>query len=275
MAALVTTLVSLFVKQSEFKLTPRSNIPTPKRPHVTFDEETLEGKRIIMIGDVHGCYDELMEILEQTQAHEEDAIVIFVGDLINKGPKNKTVLDFVKKMRNAYAVRGNHDEAVLREMKAQKNEGYELSKKYKWTAELNQSDWDYLSELPYTITIHSKKMIIVHAGLVPGKPLSRQQAPDMITMRNIVFSDYFGGKGWQTTTSGNEGHPWGSLWPGPFHVYYGHDAKRKLQLHEHATGLDTGCVYGGCLTALMIDLDNSKKFFTVKAHSVYREPDQR
>lgn len=118
--------------------------------------------------------------------------------------------------------------------------------------------------------------MIVHAGLIPGKHLERNSWFDMTEMRNIVYEDYYDGEGLKGTKSEEIGDRWITAWRGDLHVYFGHDAKRALQQTEYATGLDTGCVYGGKLTAVLIDQTNLKKqFLETKAKRQYCDPFNR
>lgn len=123
-------------------------------------------------------------------------------------------------------------------------------------------------------------MIVVHAGFMPNIPLQQQNENDMMNMRSLrLVPDEFHGKIWEAT-SRHEGEPWAKSWRGPEHVYFGHDAITKLQKKEYCTGLDTGCVYGGKLTAVLIKTHSSdsvvinhnsleREFFSVDPAKVY------
>jgi hypothetical protein len=191
-----------------------------------------------VIGDVHGCYDEMLDLYEkarQQHGQEFDA-VICVGDLVNKGPKSYQALQHVRTQPNWYTVRGNHEEGALRYMNRQGSE--ENNNKYAWTSQLTNEDIEWLNELPYTIWLEPFQTIIVHSGFIPGVPLEQQSREDMILLRDI------------------NKEPWAHVWEehpsSSYKVIFGHDAKRGLQTYSKALGLDTGCCYGKVLTGVIL-----------------------
>ena len=131
-------------------------------------------------------------------------------------------------------------------------DGKNVKEKLNWIKELTQDDINYLQELPYTISIPHLQAIIVHAGLFPWKPLHLQQPIDMTLMRNIVDPDCQNPRGAERLHPSLPCVPWASQWMGPEHVYFGHDAGRKLQKYPFATGLDTACSRGGRLTGVFL-----------------------
>lgn len=133
---------------------------------------------------------------------------------------------------------------------------------------LAPEDVKWLEQLPFTLRIRSHNVLVVHAGLVPGRPLIEQDPMDMYRMRNLQRT---ADGGWEAVSSGDgDGSvPWAPEWRGPEFVFFGHDAKRKLQVCDHARGLDTGCVYGRELTACLYP---SLDLLTVPAKRVYEEP---
>lgn len=243
-------------------------LPLPARRHQVITEDELAHRRLVVIGDVHGCYDELVELLDKCQARDGNScLTVFVGDLVNKGPKSADVVKLVRSI-SAYCVRGNHDEVALREWQLHRDEGLQLQTQFEWLAELSKDDLDWMFALPYTITIPSLQTIIVHAGLVPGVPVEEQDLGYIIHARDLKLDP--SSSKWVGSRKASPGtKPWASVWAGPQHVYFGHDAARLFQDYDYATGLDTGCVYGGSLTAVFPE--DNRKIIQVKSHAVYRK----
>lgn len=219
--------------------------------------------RTIIVGDVHGCLAELERLFGLVGVTRDDRVVM-VGDLVAKGPESLGVLRLLREL-GAESVMGNHDANLLRHRRARQNgeSRPDTSDAIKKIArKLDDDDWAWLEALPYTIDLPAHGALVVHAGLVPGVSIDRQRPDDMLTMRSIRADG-------TASKRLDEGTPWARLWVGPPHVYFGHDAVTGLQCHDHATGLDTGCVYGGRLTACVLP---DRELVSVKAKRVYAEP---
>ena len=245
-------------------------LPVPVCVHRTLSELEVGGKSLVIIGDVHGCYDELEELVDRCRCKDTNVCTVFVGDLINKGPKSAEVVKLVRSM-GAHCVRGNHDEVCLRGWKNYVEGREPLSPEFRWMRQLDRGDLEWLSELPYTLTIPSLNICVVHAGLIPYVPLSQQPLDCMLHVRNVGYDTAASRWAWHKKTSAEGTVPWASAWTGPEHVYFGHDAIRKLQQYHLATGLDTGCVYGGKLTAVF-PLEEEGRLVQVDAITVHQEP---
>jgi predicted phosphodiesterase len=217
-------------------------------------------RRTLLIGDVHGCLDELQDLLRVAEVDARADRVILVGDLVAKGPDSVGVVALARE-RGFEAVLGNHDAKVLK----MGPEGGDLSplvspREHAYVAaHLTPPDWEYLRGLPTTLLLPHLNIIVVHAGLVPGVPLEQQERRFLLNLRSITPEG-------EPSKRVDEGAPWGSLWPGPEHVVFGHDAVRGLQQHAHATGLDTGCVYGNALTGLLLP---ERRLVSVRARRAY------
>lgn len=231
----------------------------PKPVHQVVHCSELRPGRVVVLGDVHGCADELRDLLAKCQYDEGVDTLITVGDLVNKGPKSTEVLDLVRQL-GALVVRGNHDEAAVTAFNKMQR-GEEVKKKFQWVPAMSQEHLAYLHGLPFSLLLPELRVLVVHAGLVPGTSLEQQSLKDMFKMRDVVPASQAGADaasdcsagGWLASEEAVEGgRPWAGEWRGPWHVFFGHDAKRKLQLHAYATGLDTGCVYGNQLTACVL-----------------------
>jgi len=239
-----------------------------RQQHIVIKKGELENKRVLIIGDVHGCLDELVALLAKCNYDADVDQVVLVGDLVNKGPKSAEVVRYVREIPNVLCVLGNHDVALLKWLS--KPEPLRPAS-YAYASQLTSEDVAWLQHLPWTITLEDFNAIVVHAGVVPQKPLAEQSLNDLTKMRNVKSSrDSSKAEVLEATESVNNGGvAWSSVWAGPEHVYFGHDAVRGLQQFPFCTGLDTGCCYGRSLTAITLP---GQELFQVEALEVYQIP---
>ena len=287
-------------------------------------EEDPDGnRRLIFVGDIHGCARELKNLLKKVEFDEEKDHLIAVGDLVSKGPDNLGVLDELIRV-NASSVRGNHDDRVLSMVPSVLEGSAETSSKGSEKdkailRQLSRHHLKYLQSTPLILRIpplplastssrktHSpiaEEILVVHAGLVPAIPLKAQDPYFVMNMRSIYTKSHLplaeaeakNGKskpwhdiwGWYNdrlfrkkslkdfdiydSLEDEDADSWlGKLglidtkkWPKPQVVVYGHHAKAGLQLARWSKGLDTACVKGNELTAMVLDANGSYKIVSV------------
>lgn len=200
---------------------------------------------IFVVGDVQGCHQELCDLLDAAGWDPARHRLALVGDLINRGPASKGVLELAEKL-GALAVVGNHEDGLLKgkggtlELVRQEL-GPDLEK---WMA--------WIRALPTHLVFGD--WILVHAGIAPGKRPEQCSRDELTRIREVG------------------GRPWFYSWRGPETVVFGHWATLGKVDVPLAKGLDTGCVYGGRLTGLWwpqkrwVSVPARKKWFDWEKH---------
>ncbi len=223
-------------------------------------------RRTLVVGDVHGCLAELDDLLRALGHAPERDRLVFLGDLLDRGPDPIGVLRRVREI-GAECVLGNHEEKHLRfaahEARRQTDRSYRIpmkpfeGRRAAEHAQLTRDDLLWLAGLPRFVVLGGG-WVAVHAGFVPGRPLHAQPPDWTIRLRYVDAA----GKP-VPRARGDVGEPgvrrWALAWTGPESVVYGHFPQR-LDLPKRdepragvvCLGIDTGCVYGGRLTALVL-----------------------
>jgi predicted phosphodiesterase len=226
-------------------------------------------KRLIIIGDIHGCYEELIELLDKIAPGPGD-VVISTGDMVRKGPDPARCLDLWRD-RGFLAVAGTNEEKLLRFSTASRARRLLLPREDRRL--LRKPDLvDFIRGWPLAIDVPSLNVAVVHGGLYPGMALDeaavRRAAKDVMRLRWIRRV-----KGqWESAGKNRERNSdvlWAEVWTGPRTILYGHTPLREPRVDPRAIGLDTGCVYGGFLTAAIFE--KSWRFERVRAHDKYAD----
>ncbi|KZF22987.1 Metallo-dependent phosphatase [Xylona heveae TC161] len=240
-----------------------------------------DSRRLVIVGDVHGCKEELVELLNKVSFKQATDHLILTGDIVAKGPDTPGVVQLARDFK-ASCVRGNHEDRLLLTYNAMRSGRIALKGPeedpntevddmdeesfnkgdYKYRAlvkQLSKEQITYLKSCPVILRIGQLsgmgEVVVVHAGLLAGVPLLRQDPFNVMHMRTVDLETH-------VPSAGREGTPWEKLWnkhqakaskKSRTTVVYGHDAKRGLNIQQYSKGLDSACVTGGQLTALVIE----------------------
>lgn len=222
------------------------------------------GERIYAVGDVHGRYDLLQQLIERIGVHHnalppaKALHMLFLGDLIDRGPQSAQVLRFLsdlqRRTRSVIVLQGNHEEIFLQAVDGDLNvldawlrfggaatlrsfglepprEGQDLRQFLReLRAAIPVSLVEWLRRLP--LMARSGDYFFCHAGIRPGVPLRRQKREDLLWIREGFLED-----------TRNHGAV----------IVHGHSIEPDVQLRENRIGIDSGAYRTGILTALYLE----------------------
>lgn len=242
--------------------------------------------RTIIVGDIHGCIEEFEELLKTLSYTGEDRLVL-AGDLVDRGPDSVGVVRKAQEL-GCEVVMGNHDlkhvrwskwEAKVASGEAQKNPMKFGADKIEIFNGFSEKDLAWLKKLPSIIRLN-EHCVVVHGGLAPKRSVEKQNAKQ-VTMIRFVDKDKGNFVGIRSIGAQPENTDyWSEVWTGPETVFYGHavhslEAPRRDQHEGYSCwGLDTGCVFGGRLSAAVLTDDGPDpevEIVQVKAKKAYSE----
>ncbi|MFC7020256.1 MULTISPECIES: metallophosphoesterase family protein [Haloarcula] len=192
--------------------------PTVDASHRRIDATQWEN--IYVVGDVHGCRDTLERLLGHLDPRE-DELVVFVGDLVRKGPDSKGVVDLVRERPNLLSVRGNNEQKLVDGRKS--------------IDALTDEDLAFIESMPVVVSWDGA--MVAHGGVDHRKPVVEHSLTELLNMRSLVPDGSYDRPYWFEERR-----------EGP-RVFFGHTVLAEPHVTDYAVGLDTGCVYGGQLTA--------------------------
>jgi protein phosphatase len=232
-----------------------------------------------ILGDVHGCIDELTELLtvlgyrpepEVGFRHPQGRRAIFLGDLVDRGPDTAAVLRMVMAMVDggtALCVPGNHENKLLRALRGRKVQvshglAETLAQLEGSPPQLRGRIAEFLDGLVSHLVLDDRRLVVAHAGM-------RQEMQGRASAAVRAFALYG-----ETTGETDEfglpiRYPWAEDYRGGALVVYGHTPTPEPAWVNNTICVDTGCVFGGRLTALRYP---ERDLVSVPARRTYYEP---
>lgn len=234
-----------------------------------------DGHRIYAVGDVHGCFDELVSLLDRIEEDhrsrsEAKCFIIFLGDLIDRGPKSRHVVQHLLNTPPAFAkmefIRGNHEEMAVRALTGDpmlipdwiQYGGLEFAISYGLDpGQMTFQSPEKIQRLLLDVVpkediaflasgadwIASGDYMFVHAGVRPGVPLDQQSGRDLRWIRSgfIDSSEDFGAV-----------------------IVHGHTISNTVEIRPNRIAMDTGAYRTGKLSAIRLEADGREVLSTLE-----------
>ncbi len=214
--------------------------------------------KLIIYGDIHGCYDELVSLRKKINPQKDD-IEVCVGDIITRGENSIKTLRYIQE-HNIKSILGNHEDKIIRylqhEKSANKNPIILDEDEQNIVNNLDSKDIAFLMSLP--LFIKFENITILHGGLKNSYDLdnlSKNEKSKILRMRYLDKNQNFIVLGKEK----NDSIFWADLYDGnQGFIVYGHQWFKEAKINQFAMGIDTGCAYGNKLSAIVFEKINKK-----------------
>lgn len=243
--------------------------------------------RVCIIGDVHGMIDMLRALVAKLDLKPGDRLVS-LGDLVDKGPDPAGCVRYLRELKEhadyeVVLVQANHENRHIRyrrnlklRPKVARQQAESFSRLPELMKELSEADWTFLETAVLFYRVPEQNLLMVHGG-IPGNmtsfPDTLEETASMPVkhyrnLQQILRTRYVSKDDGRFLSLGKEegGDPfWAEIYDGRFgHVVFGHQPWFDGP-HEflHATGIDTGAVDGGELTALVVERCGERSYVSV------------
>ncbi len=219
--------------------------------HSQYPDQGLFILRTIIFGDIHGCVHEWQDLMKKASVSREDRLVT-IGDLVCKGPFPKETLDLALSLPNLQCILGNYEWYLLKIWEGKTCPWPGKIHARTTYEELGRDADKYMTFIStWPLYLETPEYLAVHAGIKPGIPLDRQQPEDLLHLRTLE----------------PDGSPWYESYTEEKLIIHGHWARQGLNVRANVIGLDSGCVYGRKLSALILP---ERKIVTAPARKVYQ-----
>lgn len=211
-------------------------------------------ERTIFVGDIHGCAGEFERLLEKLTFRGGRDRLLLTGDAFTRGPDPLRVWELIRETR-AEMVLGNHDDRQLRQLRDQAASRtprfrHDQQATFDRLAPVHTQLLAWLEDLP--LIISEERFALVHAGIDPLKGIEGTTREQFLSIRTWPPVDGVEGPRWHDVLP-----PWSQRT-----LIFGHDAPGGLVVRRRAAaaapwlvGLDSGCIYGGALSAWIMEED--------------------